>query len=66
LLPWCPPPLARTNAEAIDYAILLAVGAGVNELVLQHLLEGGAESLPELAPAVEALLDRVFLDEFSR
>jgi AcrR family transcriptional regulator len=49
-------PLSETT---IDDALLLAALGGINELVLQHLLEGGAESLPDLAPAAQELLERV-------
>lgn len=59
-------PLTRANAEAIDDALLLAALGAINELVLHHLLEHRADTLPDLAPAIEELLERVFRDELSR
>jgi AcrR family transcriptional regulator len=44
---------------APDDAILLALLGGINELVLQHLLERDAASLPELQPHIEELIGRV-------
>jgi AcrR family transcriptional regulator len=43
-----------------DEVIVLAVLGGINELVLQHVVERGAETLPELAPIVDELIERVF------
>ena len=43
----------------VGEALLLALLGGINELVLQHLAERGAETLPELAPAVETLIVRI-------
>jgi len=40
-------------------AVLMAVVGGIGELVLQHVVEAGPESLPELAPSVIELIDRV-------
>jgi AcrR family transcriptional regulator len=59
-------PLTRANAEAIDDVLLLAALGGINELVLQHLLEHRAQTLPDLVPAAEALLDRVCFGQLSR
>jgi AcrR family transcriptional regulator len=44
---------------APDDAILLALLGGINELVLQHLLERDAASLPELQPQIDELIGRV-------
>jgi hypothetical protein len=38
--------------------VLLAVVGGINELVLQRLVEHGTGTLSELAPTVDELLDR--------
>jgi AcrR family transcriptional regulator len=40
-------------------AILLAVLGGINELVLEHVVEHGAGTLVDLTPTVEQLLDRL-------
>jgi AcrR family transcriptional regulator len=42
-----------------DDAMLLALLGGINELVLQRLLDGDASTLPELAPTIEALVERM-------
>ena len=39
--------------------ILLALLGGINELTLQHVLEHGAESLPDLQPTVDDLVTTV-------
>jgi AcrR family transcriptional regulator len=54
--------LARKRDPSLpepDPTMLLAVLGGINELVLQHLVEKDASKLPELAPAVEQLVERV-------
>jgi AcrR family transcriptional regulator len=51
----------RTNLgdEAPADPILLALLGGINELTLQHLLKHGTESLPDLNPTIDDLIDRV-------
>jgi AcrR family transcriptional regulator len=44
----------------VSDALLLALLGGINELVLQHLVEREPETLPELAPTVEELIDRIY------
>jgi AcrR family transcriptional regulator len=44
-----------------DDAVLLGVCGGILELVLQHLVARGAASLPELAPTIDELVERVCL-----
>jgi AcrR family transcriptional regulator len=54
--------LAREGDPSLpepDPTTLLAILGGINELVLQHLVEKDASTLPELAPAIEALVERV-------
>ncbi len=54
--------LARSRdpeLAAVDEALILALLGGINELVLEHLVEHGAESLPELLPTVEELIVRI-------
>ena len=43
----------------VSEALLIALLGGINELVLEHLVERGPETLPELAPTVEELIARV-------
>jgi hypothetical protein len=55
-------PRAREQDPSIpkpDPTMLLALLGGINELVLQHLVDKGASTLSDLAPAVEALMQRV-------
>ena len=52
---------ADPRLPTLDDAILLAVLGGINELVLQHVLEQGAATLAELAPTVDELIARAFL-----
>jgi AcrR family transcriptional regulator len=51
----------RTNLgeHAPADPVLLALLGGINELTLQHLLTHGAESLPDLEPAIDDLINRV-------
>ena len=53
----------RVLALALDdppgQALLLALIGGINELVLEHLVEGRAETLPDLTPTVHDLIDRI-------
>lgn len=42
-----------------DDAIVLALLGGINELALQHLVAHDAATLPELAPTVDVLIERV-------
>jgi hypothetical protein len=53
----------RTNLgrHAPGDAVLLALLGGINELTLQHLLKHGAESLVDLQPAIDDLINRVCL-----
>ena len=54
--------LAREQDPSIpepDPTMMLALLGGINELVLQHVVEKGASTLPKLAPTVEALMQRV-------
>jgi AcrR family transcriptional regulator len=54
--------IARTRdprQSEVSDALLLALLGAINELVLEHLVERGAETLPELAPTVEELIDRI-------
>jgi hypothetical protein len=53
---------AQAVDERIDVpgdAVLMAAVGGIGELVLQHVVEDGAETLPELAPAIVELLERL-------
>jgi hypothetical protein len=50
---------ANLGDNAPPDPVLLALLGGINELTLQHLLKHGAESLAELKPTVEDLVDRV-------
>jgi AcrR family transcriptional regulator len=43
----------------VEEPLLLALLGGINELVLEHLVEREPESLGELAPTVEELIERV-------
>jgi AcrR family transcriptional regulator len=43
----------------VDQPLLVALLGGINELVVEHLVERKAESLPELLPTVEALIVRI-------
>jgi AcrR family transcriptional regulator len=57
-------PLAAAHAAdpsvpAPDEAILLALLGGINELALQHLVAQEAETLPDLAPTIDVLIERV-------
>jgi AcrR family transcriptional regulator len=51
----------RTNLgeHAPGDPVLLALLGGINELTLQHLLRYGAESLPDLEPTIDDLINRV-------
>jgi AcrR family transcriptional regulator len=55
--------VAVLRAQLGDHAppdpVLLALLGGINELTLQHLLKHRAESLRELEPTVDDLVDRV-------
>jgi AcrR family transcriptional regulator len=54
--------LARAADPSVpesDEAILIALLGGINELVLQHLVARGARTLPDLAPVVDTLIERV-------
>lgn len=60
--------LSTAIAEASDVddritvpsdAVLMGVVGGIGELVLQHIVEHGVETLPELEPAVVELIERV-------
>jgi hypothetical protein len=54
--------LARSRdpgLPAVDDALLIGLLGGINELVLEHLVEREAETLPELLPVVEALILRI-------
>jgi AcrR family transcriptional regulator len=42
-----------------DDATLLALLGGINELALQHILVHDAATLPELAPVIDVLVERV-------
>ena len=53
--------LARSRGPAPELpdVLLLALLGGINELVLGHVVEHGTETLPELAPTIEELIERV-------
>lgn len=51
--------LALPLDDPPDQALLLALLGAINELVLQHVIERDAASLPELTPTVNELIDRI-------
>jgi AcrR family transcriptional regulator len=52
---------ADPSLPARDDAVLLAVCGGILELVLQHLVARDAATLPQLAPAIDELIERACL-----
>jgi AcrR family transcriptional regulator len=51
--------LALALDDPPEQALLLALLGGINELVLEQLLESGAVGLAELTPTVHELIDRI-------
>jgi len=51
--------LALPLEDPPDRALLLALLGAINELVLQHVIEREAASLPALTPTVNDLIDRI-------
>lgn len=53
--------LALPLEDPPDQALLLALLGAINELVLQHVVEREAATLPQLLPTVYELIDRICL-----